>query len=70
MTRESHFWHTYVAAHPGHNVFSFDPASAFAVAVCLFVLACWAAAQIQSRCGECAAVPARCRCPREHAGRR
>jgi hypothetical protein len=65
MARENLFWHGYVTAHPGHHVLSFDPGSAFAVTVCLFVLACWAAAQIQSRCGECASVPARCRCARD-----
>jgi hypothetical protein len=32
--------------------------------VCLFVIACWSANQIQSRCGGCGAIPARCRCLR------
>ena len=62
MTRESNFWHDYVLQHPGHAVFTFDPSHAFGATVCLFVLACWTA--VQSRCGECAAVPVRCRCAR------
>jgi len=65
MSRESNFWHDYVLQHPGHAVFTFDPSHAFGAAVCLFLLACWTAVQVQSRCGECAAVPVRCRCARE-----
>jgi hypothetical protein len=70
MTREPTFWHHYLLAHPGHAVFAFNPAAGFGAAVCLMLIAYWSAVQIQSRCGDCAAVPARCRCVREHAGRR
>ena len=69
MTRETSFWHHYLMAHPGHAVFAFNPAAGFGAAVCLMLIACWAAVQVQSRCGDCAAVPARCRCAREHANR-
>jgi hypothetical protein len=60
----THFWHNYVQQHAngGGPALTFDPAAAFAAAVCLFFLACWAAYQIQSRCGSCGAIPARCRC--------
>jgi hypothetical protein len=34
--------------------------------LCLFVVACWAAYQIQSRCHSCGAIPARCRCDGAH----
>jgi hypothetical protein len=60
----THFWHQYVQQHAngGGTTLTFNPAAAFAAAVCLFFLACWAAYQLQSRCGGCGAIPARCRC--------
>ena len=60
----THFWHHYVQQHAngGGSTLTFDPAAAFAAAVCLFFLACWTAHQIQSRCRDCGAIPARCRC--------
>jgi hypothetical protein len=61
----THFWHHYVQQHAnngGGSTLTFDPAAAFAAAVCLFLVACWAAYQIQARCGHCGAIPARCRC--------
>ena len=58
MSREANFWHDYVLQHPGHAVFTFDQSHAFGAAVCLFLLACWTAVQVQSRCGECAAAAA------------
>ena len=63
----TNFWHHYVQQHTangGGATLQFNPAAAFAVAVCLFVIACWSANQIQSRCGGCGAIPARCRCLR------
>jgi len=60
-------WHHYAAQHSG-TVVTIDPAAAFGAAVCLLVLTLWAAAQMASRCGECAAVPVRCRCG-GHTGR-
>ena len=60
----THFWHNYVQQHASGSgsTLTFDPAMAFAAAVCLFLVACWAAYQIQSRCGSCGAIPARCHC--------
>jgi hypothetical protein len=65
----TNFWHRYLhehaASHTGGGAgLSLDPAALFAVAVCLFVIACWAAYQLQSRCPDCGAIPARCRCAR------
>jgi hypothetical protein len=61
------FWHHYVHQHAngGGPALTVNPAAAFAVAVCLFLIACWAANQIQSRCEGCGAIPARCRCLRD-----
>jgi hypothetical protein len=64
------FWHHALEQHPAHGAITFDPAAAFGAAVCLLLIAVWGLAQLQSRCGECSAVPARCRCAREHARRR
>lgn len=57
-------WHQYDQQLPGGHTatLTVDPAAAFAVAVCLLVIACWTAYQIQSRCRSCGAIPARCRC--------
>jgi hypothetical protein len=66
------FWHEYLQQHAAHNAgttITVNPAALFAVTLCLFVLACWAAHQIQSRCGGCGAWPVRCRCTRERARR-
>jgi hypothetical protein len=61
------FWRHYVATHASSgSSFEFDPAALVAVSLCLFVLACWAAHQIQSRCATCGAWPVRCRCPGGH----
>jgi len=38
----------------------------FAMVLCLTVLLAWCAFQMHARCMECGAVPARCRCHREH----
>jgi hypothetical protein len=65
VTRETGFWHHYLLAHPSHGVLTFHPADAFGAALCLMLIACWAAFQVQSRCGDCAALPVRCRCDRE-----
>ncbi|HEX2378618.1 MAG TPA: hypothetical protein VHI30_13725 [Gaiellales bacterium] len=62
------FWQSYVAEH-SHDTGSgltIHPGPLVAVMLCLFVLAAWAAFQIQSRCGECREWPVRCRCPHEH----
>lgn len=61
------FWHHYVQQHAGGgggSTLTINPAAAFAAAVCLFLIACWTANQIQSRCDGCGAIPARCRCLR------
>jgi len=63
------FWHHYVQHHAGGGggwALTINPAAAFAVAVCVLLIACWAANQIQSRCTDCGAIPARCRCLRGH----
>ena len=62
-----HFWRQYVHQHggAGGSTVIVDPAAAFAAVVCLFVIACWVAYQVQSRCEDCGAIPARCRCRRE-----
>jgi hypothetical protein len=62
------FWRHFLQQHAAHggSGLTVDPAAAFAAAMCLFVVACWAAYQIQSRCGSCGAIPARCRCDGAH----
>jgi hypothetical protein len=62
MTRETSFWHTYLAQHPAHGVLTFSTNAAVATLFCLALLACWITAQVAARCGECEAIPARCRC--------
>lgn len=59
-------WHQYLQQRPGgqNAPLTFDPAAAFAAVVCLLVIAFWAAYQLQSRCGSCGAIPARCHCGR------
>ncbi len=66
------FWHNYIQQHGGHggSTLSVDPAALFAVAMCLFLLACWAAYQTQSRCVECRSWPVRCRCGSAHSHER
>ena len=66
-----HFWNTYTHQHASHGGGgSIDPSALFAACLCLFVLACWAAYQVQSRCARCGAWPVRCRChSRVKAGR-
>ena len=70
MTRETGSWHHYLVQHPAHGVLTFSTHAAVAALLCLFLLACWTTAQVMARCGDCELVPARCRCAREHAGRR
>jgi hypothetical protein len=65
MTRETVFWHHYLAQDAGHSVLTFSMPATIGALLCLFLIACWTTAQIQSRCGDCEAVPARCRCARE-----
>ncbi len=62
----THFWHQYLQQRPENpgGTLMLNPAAAFAAVVCLLVIACWAAYQIQSRCGSCGAIPARCHCDR------
>jgi hypothetical protein len=62
----THFWHQYLQQRPDTpgGTLVLNPAAAFAVVVCLLLIACWAAHQIQSRCGSCGAIPARCQCHR------
>jgi hypothetical protein len=57
-------WHQYAQQLPGGHTapLTVDPGAAFATVVCLLVIAGWTAYQIQSRCGSCGAIPARCRC--------
>jgi hypothetical protein len=62
MTRENGFWHHYLGQHPAHGVLTFSTDAAVAALLCLFLLACWTTAQVVARCGECAAIPVRCRC--------
>ena len=62
MTREFHFWHSYIAQHPTHGVTSFSANAAIGALLCLCLLACWTTGQVAARCGECEAIPARCRC--------
>jgi cell division protein FtsX len=64
MTREHLFWQHYLDQHPTHGVATFSTSAAVATLLCLFLLACWTTAQVAARCGECAAIPARCRCDR------
>jgi hypothetical protein len=59
------FWHQYARQHPAHGgSIHIDPATMFAIVLCLTILLAWCAFQIQGRCGECGSVPARCRCHR------
>jgi hypothetical protein len=63
----TNFWHRYLHEHAANGAGStvhIDPGAAFAAAVCLFLVACWAAYQLQARCLDCGAIPARCRCAR------
>ena len=62
----THFWHHYVQQHAGQggSHVAVDPGSAIGAALCLLVIGCWAWYQIQARCGDCGAIPARCRCQR------
>ena len=62
-----HFWQQYVQEHAahGHDTVTVNPGPLFAATLCLFVLLCWTAYQVQSRCVECRAWPVRCRCERE-----
>ena len=53
MTRETAFWHHYIAQHPGHAVLGFSTTAAIGALLCLFLLACWTTAQVMARCGEC-----------------
>ena len=64
MTRENLFWQHYVVQHPTHGVLTLSTSAAVATLLCLSLLACWTTAQVAARCGECAAIPARCRCHR------
>ena len=66
MTREHLFWQHYVAQHASHRVLTFNTNAAVAALVCLALLACWTTAQVAARCGECEAIPARCRCDGDH----
>jgi hypothetical protein len=65
------FWRQYARQHansgPGLTI---SPGALFGVCMCLFLLACWAAYQTQSRCGECDAWPVRCRCSQDGVSRR
>jgi hypothetical protein len=59
------FWHHYVQQHAnsgGGSTLTVNPGAAFAAAGCIFLVACWAAYQLQSRCDHCGAIPARCHC--------
>jgi hypothetical protein len=64
MTREHTFWHHYLTSHPSHAVLTFSTPAAIGALLCLFLIACWTTAQVVARCGDCEAVPARCRCAR------
>lgn len=64
MTREHTFWHHYLTSHPSHAVLTFSTPAAIGALLCLFLIACWTTAQVMTRCGDCEAVPARCRCAR------
>ena len=64
MTREHSFWHHYLTSHPSHAVLTFSTPAAIGALLCLFLIACWTTAQVMARCGDCEAVPARCRCAR------
>jgi hypothetical protein len=68
---EIQFWREYARqhAHTGSGV-TIDPAALFGICICLFLLACWAAHQTQSRCSECDAWPVRCRCGQDEVSRR
>ena len=61
------FWHQYARQHPprggGTHI---DPSLVFAIVLCLTILLAWCAFQMHSRCRDCGAVPARCRCHRGH----
>ena len=64
------FWQHYVHEHAGQgSSLTVNPGALFAATLCLFVLACWAANQVQSRCGACGSWPVACRCSRERARR-
>jgi hypothetical protein len=69
MTRETTFWHHYIAQHSGHAVLTFSTPAAIGALLCLYLLACWTTAQVMARCYDCNAVPARCRCARAKARR-
>jgi hypothetical protein len=64
MTREHTFWHHYLTSHSSHAVLTFSTPAAIGALLCLFLIACWTTAQVMARCGDCEAVPARCRCAR------
>ncbi len=66
MTRETFFWHHYIAHHAGNSVLSFSTSAAIGALTCLCLLACWTTAQVVARCCECEAIPARCRCAAQH----
>jgi len=59
-----HFWTVYTRQHASHGGRggSIDSGALFAACLCLFILACWAAHQVQSRCMRCGSWPVRCRC--------
>jgi broad specificity phosphatase PhoE len=62
MNRAHPFWQHYLAQHPARGVLTFSASAAIGALLCLFLLACWTTAQVAARCGECEAIPARCRC--------
>jgi hypothetical protein len=64
MAYSVHVWHQYFLQRPGGHTapLTVNPGAAVAAVVCLFLIACWAAYQVQSRCGSCGAIPARCHC--------
>jgi hypothetical protein len=64
MNRAHPFWQHYLAQHPAHGVPTFSADAAVASLLCLVLLACWTAVQMAARCGDCEAIPARCRCAR------
>jgi hypothetical protein len=65
------FWRDYARqhAHSGAGA-AVDPEALFGICMCLFLLACWAAHQTQSRCVECDSWPVRCRCRPDSVSRR
>lgn len=64
------FWRQYAREHAHGPGMTVDPAALFGICMCLFLLACWAAYQTQSRCAECDAWPVRCRCRQDELSRR